>query len=50
MFSKEQLEEISRRTGLKTSTLEDLFKQGWTFVEAWGEVRRWVGPEAQLHI
>lgn len=46
--TKEAVEEVAKRTGLKVSTVSDLLQVGWTYCESAGEVRSWQGPEAKF--
>lgn len=49
-INRRALKEVSRRTGLKVSTVADLLRAGWSYKEVINQVRVWEGPEAQLHI
>ena len=43
-INKEMIDEISSRTGLKSSTVIDLLSVGWVYTSSLGHVDSWLHP------
>lgn len=49
-IKKQAIKEVAKRTGLKVGAVQELLRNGWTYIEEINAVPRWEHPSGQLQV